>query len=88
MGQVLQGCLSHGTSFGLQPKAGKKLCGILVFRSSWPLVGGVVWSGLNVNTQEQQIRSGLGCWRLGLAGSIGAGGGVVAVITLAWWERS
>lgn len=45
----MQGCLSHGTSFGLQPKDRKRLCGILVFSSSWPLVGRVVWNGLSVN---------------------------------------
>lgn len=48
VGQVLLGCLQHGTSFGLQPKDGKKFCGILVFRSSWPLVGRVVWNRVNV----------------------------------------
>ena len=57
-GQVMQDSLNHGMNFGLYPKDRKiGLCGIssrdlknsfLVFRSSWPLVRRVIWSGVNV----------------------------------------
>lgn len=72
----MQGWLSHGISFGLQPKDRRRLCEILVFRSSWPFVGRVVWDGLSVNVARIS-KLAVGC----VAGGSEAGRDVTTVKT-------